>query len=107
MELRRGALAAFTLADPAQKVAAMQALWAQRPSLQVDTAAQLPVPPLPGRPPKPVLVQPKEVPRRSPYTPQGHACLVHSIAHIEFNAIKIAIYNGTCPKPTHTSGSAP
>jgi uncharacterized ferritin-like protein (DUF455 family) len=37
------------------------------------------------------LVLPKEVPRRSPYTAEGHAALVHSIAHIEFNAINLAL----------------
>lgn len=91
MELRHGALAAFTLAEPAAKVAAVQALWHQRDQLAIDTEALLPAPDQPGRPPRPLLVQPKEVPRRSPYTPQGHASLVHSIAHIEFNAINLAL----------------
>ena len=91
MELRRGALAAFTLSEPAQKVAAVQALWEQRGALAIDAACLLPVPEQPGRPPRPLLVLPKEVPRRSPYTPLGHASLVHSIAHIEFNAINLAL----------------
>jgi uncharacterized ferritin-like protein (DUF455 family) len=38
-----------------------------------------------------MLVQPKEVPRRSPYTAEGHAALLHSITHIEFNAINLAL----------------
>ena len=91
MELRRAALAAFTLDDPARKVAAVQALWQQRQALAVDTALELPAPPEPGRPAQPLLVQPKDVPRRSPYTPQGHASLVHAITHIEFNAINLAL----------------
>ncbi len=90
-ELRHGALAAFTLCDPAAKVAAVQELWAQRTLLQVDSRCELPAPPCPGRPALPLLVLPKDVPRRSPYTPEGHASLMHSIAHIEFNAINLAL----------------
>ena len=91
MELRHGALAAFTLEDPVRKVAAVQVLWDQRHTLDVDTATNLPVPAQPGRPPRPVLVLPKDVPRRSPFTAPGHASLVHSISHIEFNAINLAL----------------
>jgi uncharacterized ferritin-like protein (DUF455 family) len=90
-ELRHCALAAFTLNDPAAKVAAVQALWATRAHLLTDTDQALPAPATPGRPAKPVLVLPKDVPRRSPYTVDGHAALVHSIAHIEFNAINLAL----------------
>jgi len=44
----------------------------------------------PGRPPKPELVHPREVPRRSIGTLAGRAALLHAIAHIEFNAINLA-----------------
>ncbi len=37
------------------------------------------------------MVHPQQVPRRSPYSPEGHAALMHSIAHIEFNAINLAL----------------
>lgn len=43
-----------------------------------------------GRPSKPLLVPPRKLPKRSLATPQGHAALIHSIAHIEFNAINLA-----------------
>ena len=91
MELRHGALAAFTLDDPSAKVAAVQFLWDQRAALQINAQPVLDAPPQPGRPAKPVLILPKDVPRRSPYTPEGHAALIHSIAHIEFNAINLAL----------------
>ena len=91
MELRHGARAAFTLDDPAAKVSAVQELWAQRDALAIDAMRQLDAPPQPGRPAKPLLVLPKDVPRRSPYTTEGHAALIHSIAHIEFNAINLAL----------------
>ena len=44
----------------------------------------------PGRPDKPELVSPRELPRRSLQTTEGHAALIHSICHIEFNAINLA-----------------
>jgi uncharacterized ferritin-like protein (DUF455 family) len=90
-ELRIGARTAFCLADPSAKVAAVQELWAQHAHVAIDTACSLQPPDQPGRPALPLLVLPKEVPRRSPYTAEGHAALVHSIAHIEFNAINLAL----------------
>ncbi len=45
----------------------------------------------PGRPHKPVLVAPRDLPRRSIATVEGRAALLHSIAHIEFNAINLAL----------------
>lgn len=46
---------------------------------------------LPGRPSQPALVDPTQVKRRSPHTPAGLAALLHAIAHIEFNAINLAL----------------
>jgi uncharacterized ferritin-like protein (DUF455 family) len=36
-------------------------------------------------------VPPGEVPRRSPFTRAGRAALLHAVAHIEFNAINLAL----------------
>lgn len=49
--------------------------------------------PLPeaGRPPLPELVHPSKVPKRSLSSRQGHAALLHAIAHIEFNAVNLAL----------------
>lgn len=47
--------------------------------------------PVPGRPARPRLVSPHEVARRSLGTEEGRAALVHAIAHIEFNAINLAL----------------
>lgn len=44
-----------------------------------------------GRPDKPELVSPKALPRRRLGSQEGHAALIHSIAHIEFNAINLAL----------------
>lgn len=45
----------------------------------------------PGRPEHPELVAPQAVPRRSAGTREGHAALIHALAHIEFNAINLAL----------------
>jgi uncharacterized ferritin-like protein (DUF455 family) len=44
----------------------------------------------PGRPPRPLLVSPRELPKRGFNSPQGRAALIHAVAHIEFNAINLA-----------------
>jgi uncharacterized ferritin-like protein (DUF455 family) len=91
MELRQRALDAFNLTDPWQKAAATQALYLEAPALQINCKYALPAPDEPGRPALPMLVHPQDVPRRSPFTPEGHCALVHSIAHIEFNAMNLAL----------------
>ncbi len=45
----------------------------------------------PGRPERPPLVAPERVPRRRLGNTSGRAALVHAIAHIEFNAINLAL----------------
>ena len=45
----------------------------------------------PGRPQRPELVDPRNLARRSIATDSGRICLLHAIAHIEFNAINIAL----------------
>ena len=91
MELRALALAAFTLADPSQKVEAVRALAAKAESIACDASAAFNAPAGPGRPDRPLLIHPRAVPKRSPHTVAGHAALMHSIAHIEFNAINLAL----------------
>ncbi|GAB3731861.1 ferritin-like domain-containing protein [Luteimonas pelagia] len=45
---------------------------------------------MPGRPARPRLVHPRELPRRGLGSDEGRAAFVHAIAHIEFNAIDLA-----------------
>jgi uncharacterized ferritin-like protein (DUF455 family) len=90
MDLRQRALDLLLIADPATKAAATRALAAEGPA--ADTALRLPSPPtLPGRPALPALVAPAALPRRSAHTPEGRAALLHAVAHIEFNAINLAL----------------
>jgi uncharacterized ferritin-like protein (DUF455 family) len=45
----------------------------------------------PGRPERPELVAPRRLEQRSAAAGQRHAALIHAIAHIEFNAINLAL----------------
>jgi uncharacterized ferritin-like protein (DUF455 family) len=89
-ELRHAALAALRIADPQDKVSAVHALAAASPppdpGFVIDTPADIP-----GRPAIPRLVRPAELSRRAAGTQVGRAALLHSIAHIEFNAINLAL----------------
>lgn len=90
-ELRRLALAALTQQDPQAKVRAAQSLQAQAAALPIAERAPEAPTGVPGRPGRPELVHPARVPRRSPFKPEGLAALLHAIAHIEFNAINLAL----------------
>ena len=90
MELRQHCLEVFRLTDPQQKVAAVLAMEPRTHGV-LDVHATLQHDGPPGRPLQPVLVHPQEVPRRSPFTLEGHCALVHAITHIEFNAVNLAL----------------
>lgn len=81
-----GALkAAFAIREPRAKAAAVQALARSAPAADPDW------PERPGRPDRPVLVAGREVPKRSPGGPEGRIALLHALAHIELNAIDLAV----------------
>ena len=50
-----------------------------------------PVPDRPGRPEKPVLMPPTQVQKRALTTVKGRIALLHAIAHIELNAVDLAL----------------
>jgi uncharacterized ferritin-like protein (DUF455 family) len=97
MQLRPRALDALCAADPDQKVAQVQALWSELAAISIATidftrpASAADSRPLPGLPLRPELMPHLKVPKRSPFTPEGRAALVHSVTHIEFNAINLAL----------------
>ena len=91
MELRQSALDALCCPVPAEKVALARALGAVGAQASLGEHAPAPTQPLPGRPARPELIHPAKVPRRSPARPEGLAALLHAIAHIEFNAINLAL----------------
>jgi uncharacterized ferritin-like protein (DUF455 family) len=92
-ELYRRLQEAILEIDPVAKFDAAALLrrdW-ERGKLELDTDS--PILPIddPGRPAQPRLVDPRELPRRSFATPQGRIRLLHAFAHIEFNAVNIAL----------------
>ena len=93
-ELRRGALHWLGATDPERKaegVAALRHAW-QQGALTLDSEAPLAASAaLPGRPARPQLVPPLAVGHRSMRTVEGRAALIHALAHIEFNAINLAL----------------
>ncbi|RZM02763.1 MAG: ferritin-like domain-containing protein [Variovorax sp.] len=109
MHPRLGALAALRLTDPDAKMAATRELAAR---VFADTPADTPDDDtglagcstlstpirspgddlgVPGRPQRPLRVAATAVERRSPFTTEGRAALMHAICHIEFNAVNLAL----------------
>jgi uncharacterized ferritin-like protein (DUF455 family) len=93
-ELRAYALHCLLETSPAAKtgeVAAMASAWRtgqcalDRHVVLDDSAA------IPGRPQRPQLVAPRLVGRRSMASVEGRAMLIHALAHIEFNAVNLAL----------------
>jgi uncharacterized ferritin-like protein (DUF455 family) len=92
MNPRRLALEVLCLADPAVKAQRARALHAAFDPAALDPGEHIDAPPsLPGRPDRPRLVGPKDVPMRSPFTLEGRAAMLHAVTHIEFNAINLAL----------------
>ncbi|SAL62648.1 hypothetical protein AWB67_03205 [Caballeronia terrestris] len=80
--------------DPQTKAARARDLYAlaQDGAASIDPAARLSAPAgLPGRPERPPLVEPGSLKRRGMQTEAGRAVLLHALAHIEFNAINLAL----------------
>ncbi len=82
----RAALAAQRWQDKLAAVAALD------DTLAAGQEQDLAEPPdLPGRPAQPELVPPSQVAQRSVQSQEGRAALLHALAHIEFNAINLAL----------------
>lgn len=81
-------------AAPADKLARVDRLARDHAAgLLVAPRDAPPAPPIgtPGRPPRPRLVAPRDVPQRGLGSAEGRAALLHAVAHIEFNAINLAL----------------
>lgn len=93
-ELRALALACLLERCPATKVlaiASMRSAWDNGTCTLDALASLMPDGDIPGRPAQPELVPPRLVGRRSMVTVEGRAMLVHALAHIEFNAVNLAL----------------
>lgn len=88
--LAAAARAIVLAAEPDEKVrlaAAAAAAWGSgRLSIGMRAAAD-PMPDRPGRPPRPELRPPRAMPKRSTGGAKGRIALLHSLAHIELNAV--------------------
>ena len=90
-ELRQLALAWLCETDATIKAAGVLAL-GKNEAFHVDTQAVITrTKVIPGRPVKPILVSPLDLPKRSMRTLEGRAALIHALSHIEFNAINLAL----------------
>ena len=93
-ELRSSALSLLAQTDVRSKTEGVRQLasaW-QDDIVGLDCVKALkPTGILPGRPAAPQLVPPLQVPQRSMNTVEGRAALIHALAHIEFNAVNLAL----------------
>lgn len=92
--IHQAAYTALMLQDPQQKCAAVHQLFQDwqlahyhyaNPQVAIMRIEK------PGRPDQPVLVPPKDLAKRSLHTESGRVIFMHAIAHIEFNAINLAL----------------
>ncbi|MBY6200011.1 ferritin-like domain-containing protein [Maritalea mobilis] len=63
-----------------------QAARARGETPEIGTASP---PDRPARPARPELLDPRDVPRRRPGSPQGRRAILHAVAHIELNAVDL------------------
>jgi len=91
--LRDGAVRAIRAADLDVKTLLTQETarrWNAR-TLSLRSPLDTPVPDRPGRPEKPELIPPRQMPKRALTTDKGRIALLHAIAHIELNAVDLAL----------------
>lgn len=90
--LRPLALEALLIVEPLAKaefVKGLQQQWGL--PVGADCLLTEPMYGIPGRPERPAIVPPQQVKQRSLHTIEGRATLLHALAHIEFNAINLAL----------------
>ena len=89
MTIRHLAQRLLLLTDASEKA---QAVLALDLNADLDRHAEIgDQPGIPGRPSLPVLVPPSKLEHRSTRTVVGRAALVHALAHIEANAVNLAL----------------
>jgi uncharacterized ferritin-like protein (DUF455 family) len=95
IELRQTALEILALTDAQVKVSRVFQLFDdyQQQSIDLHHSEELSSQDLklPGRPDKPELVPPLQVPKRKMDSVEGRVSLLHALAHIEFNAMNLAL----------------
>jgi uncharacterized ferritin-like protein (DUF455 family) len=83
----------LSIADGRAKTAKSRdyaAQWFEARAAGAPIALGRATPPLrPSRPDAPELLDPRDVPKRKPGSPQGRIALLHAVAHIELNAVDL------------------
>jgi uncharacterized ferritin-like protein (DUF455 family) len=82
------------IAEPDAKIRVvpqLQAAWLAGELKRSEQAANPEKVLVPGRPTKPELVLPKQMKQRKLHNLDGRIALLHAVAHIEFNAINLAL----------------
>jgi len=92
-QLFKAAYQALMCGDVAQKRAMTKRLYENWQAGLLSLDDEIPVKKTinPGRPEKPELVLPRNLTQRKLHTKEGRAALIHAVAHIEFNAINLAL----------------
>lgn len=91
--LRAGAIAAINSADLDRKTGLAQETatrWFKR-TISLRSPLDPPISDRPGRPDKPELVPPRQMEKRSLHTVKGRVAMLHALAHIELNAVDLAL----------------
>lgn len=91
--LRAAAIRAVEATDLKEKTAIAQEAatrWFER-RLSLRAPNDPPLPARPGRPDRPELVPPRMMEKRSVYTLKGRIAMLHALAHIELNAVDLAL----------------
>jgi len=90
--LHQAAQQCLLITDLERKLAAATALWQDWQAGRLRPGPiDLPEVSEAGRPARPELVPPGQVAQRKIGTAEGQAALIHAVAHIEFNAINLAV----------------
>jgi uncharacterized ferritin-like protein (DUF455 family) len=93
ISLRGGAIAAMREVDLNRKTEITQQTagrWFAR-KLSLRSPLDPGLPDRPGRPERPELIPPKQMEKRSLHSVRGRVALLHAIAHIELNAVDLAL----------------
>lgn len=99
-DVHAAARAVLAERDVETKLAGAGQLWADWTGGQLrpaDTADPIPHD-FAGRPERPLLVPPNQLAKRTLRDREGHGALIHALAHIEFNAINLAL-DAVCRYP--------
>jgi len=92
-DMRKLAARCLMIKNVDEKLSGVRSLarqWSNQ-ELGLNRAAAMPHVDMPGRPERPHLSRANKMPRRGFGTVEGRAIMMHAIAHIEFNAINLAL----------------